>query len=247
MKRTFDFTIALVGLLVGSVVLLPAMVAVWLQDRNSPLYIADRAAKGGGLFRIVKLRSMRIYADKTGVASTAADDPRVTSVGRFIRKTKLDEATQLWNVLKGEMSLVGPRPQVHPDTLRYTAAEQDLLSVQPGITDLASIVFADEGEILRGSADPDAQYDALIRPWKSRLALLYVYNSTGIALDLRLIRLTLLNAIDRQAALNEVSRLVRLLGGDERLQAIAARRVPLAEELPPGAPGAELHFSPRPA
>jgi len=244
-KRALDFTIAVAGLLLGSVVLVPVMVAVWLQDRNSPLYIADRAAKGGGLFRIVKLRSMRVFADKTGVASTAADDPRVTSVGRFIRKTKLDEATQLWNVLKGDMSLVGPRPQVHPDTLRYTPAEKDLLSVQPGITDLASIVFADEGEILRGAPDPDARYDSIIRPWKSRLALLYVYNSTGISLDLRLIRLTLLNSVNRPAALAEVSRLVELLGGDERLQAVAARRVPLTEELPPGAPGAELHFSPR--
>ena len=106
------------GLLVGSVL---SQHVLSLQDRHSPFYIAPRMARGGGTFRMVKLRSMRILADRSGVMSTAGDDPRITAVGRFIRKWKLDELTQLWNVLKGDMSLVGPRPQVEPDARLYTS------------------------------------------------------------------------------------------------------------------------------
>jgi len=243
MKRLFDITAALVGLGVGSIILVPAMVAVWLQDWHSPFYVANRVARGGGTFRMVKLRSMKILADKTGVMSTAGDDPRITAVGRFIRKAKLDELTQLWNVLKGDMSLVGPRPQVLPDAARYTDVERVMLTARPGITDLSSIVFADEGDILRGAADPDAKYDAVIRPWKSRLALLYVHNRTGIGLDVRLVLLTIRSAIDRRAALDGVARIVAELGGDQKLQAISSRRVPLEEAPPPGAPNTELHFA----
>jgi lipopolysaccharide/colanic/teichoic acid biosynthesis glycosyltransferase len=93
----------------------------------------------------VKLRSMRILADTSGVMSTAGNDPRITAIGRFVRRWKRDEMTQLWNVLCGDMSLVGPRPQVLPDVARYTPQELEMLTVRPGITDLASIVFADEG------------------------------------------------------------------------------------------------------
>jgi lipopolysaccharide/colanic/teichoic acid biosynthesis glycosyltransferase len=244
-KRLLDVAASAVGLSLGSVILVPAMVAVWLQDRHSPFYIANRVARGGGTFRMVKLRSMRILADATGVTSTAGDDPRITAVGRFIRRAKLDELTQLWNVLKGDMSLVGPRPQVPSGTALYTREEQAMLTVRPGITDLASIVFADEGDILHGAADPDARYDAVIRPWKSRLALLYVHNRTGAALDLRIVWLTVRAAIDRQAALDGVARIVAELGGDETLQRVASRRVPLAEVPPPGAADAPLHFARR--
>jgi lipopolysaccharide/colanic/teichoic acid biosynthesis glycosyltransferase len=241
-KRILDISAAVFGLAVGSVVLVPTMFLVWMQDRHSPFYIATRVARGGGTFRMVKLRSMKILADTTGVMSTAGDDPRITAVGRFIRKAKLDELTQLWNVLKGDMSLVGPRPQVEPDARLYTDVERDMLTVRPGITDLASIVFSDEGEILRGAADPDARYNAVIRPWKSRLALLYVYNNTGVVLDLRIVALTLLGAVDRTQALASVSRVVATLGGDDVLCQVAARARPLTEEPPPGRDGAALHF-----
>ena len=102
-------------------------------------------------FRMVKLRSMVINADASGVNSTSNTDTRITAVGRFIRKFKLDELMQLWNVLIGDMSLVGPRPNVRSETDMYTPVERKLLTVRPGITDLASIVFSDEGEILSRS------------------------------------------------------------------------------------------------
>jgi len=171
LKRIFDIVVALTGLLISSVIIVPVAVAVWLQDFKSPFYLGPRVARGGGMFKMVKLRSMVVKADKTGVDSTGASDPRITPIGRFIRAYKLDEITQLWNVLWGEMSLVGPRPQVKRDADLYTAEEARLLSVRPGITDFSSIVFADEGEILKDKSDPDLAYNQLIRPWKSRLGL----------------------------------------------------------------------------
>jgi lipopolysaccharide/colanic/teichoic acid biosynthesis glycosyltransferase len=235
LKRLLDIALSIVGLALGSVVLVPTMCLVWLQDRHSPFYIAPRMARGGGTFRMVKLRSMRILADRTGVTSTAGDDPRITAVGRFIRRFKLDELTQLWNVLQGDMSLVGPRPQVEPDARLYTPEEQRLLTIRPGITDLASIVFADEGDILRGAPDPDLRYNRVIRPWKSRLGLLYVDRRPGVRVDLQLIYLTLMTVVDRPRALRAVSHLVRRLGGDEELQRVSLRIDPLREAPPPGA------------
>ena len=144
---------------------------------------------GGLLFRMVKLRSMVVGAAKTGVDSTGNDDVRITAVGRLIRKYKIDEVMQLWNVLLGDMSLVGPRPNVKAETDLYTKEERVLLSVKPGITDFSSIVFSDEGNILEGQEDPDLAYNQLIRPGKSRLGLFYI-SKASIALDIRLIWLT---------------------------------------------------------
>lgn len=240
MKRLFDVATSVFGLAVGSIVIVPAMIAVWLQDWHSPFYIAPRAGVCGRPFRMVKLRSMKVLADKTGVMSTAGNDLRITVVGRFVRRWKLDELTQLWNVLKGDMSLVGPRPQVLPDAALYTAEEREMLTVRPGITDLASIVFADEGEILRGAADPDLRYHQLIRPWKARLGLLYVHRRPSILVDLELILLTVLNAADRRRALVRVARLVARLGGGEELARVALRREPLVPAPPPGATGIVL-------
>lgn len=235
MKRVLDLVASISGLVLGSVILVPAMIAVWLQDRHSPFYIATRAARGGGTFRMVKLRSMRILADKAGGSTTAGDDPRITAVGRLVRRWKLDELTQLWNVLRGDMSLVGPRPQVVLDTTYYTDEEKKLLSVRPGITDLASIVFSDEGEILRGSADPDLMYNQVIRPWKSRLALLYVTQRPSVLLDLRIILLTLRTIVSREDALIAASDLVKRMGGGETLAQVALRRWKLEPAPPPGA------------
>lgn len=238
MKRLLDITASALGIAVGSVILAPAMLAIWLQDRHSPFYIAMRVGLNGRPFRMVKLRSMRILADATGVTSTAGDDTRVTAVGRFVRRWKLDELTQLWNVLRGDMSLVGPRPQVAWAVETYTSVERRLLSVRPGITDPASIVFADEADILKGADDPDERYQRVIRPWKSRLALLYVDAGTPLHADARLLWLTILNSISRAKALSGVAALVADLGGDPALVRTARRVDPLREAPPPGAEGA---------
>src|ERR671924_606491 len=127
LKRVFDVVLSVLGLVLASPVLLPTMVAVWLQDFHSPFYIAPRVGRGGRAFRMVKLRSMVVNADKSGVDSTGANDRRITAIGSFVRRFKLDELTQLWNVLIGDMSLVGPRPNVKRETDLYTAVEQQLL------------------------------------------------------------------------------------------------------------------------
>lgn len=236
MKRLFDIAAATIGLVFSSVILVPAIIAVWLEDRHSPFYAAARVGLGGRHFLMVKLRSMQVRADATGVTSTTGDDRRVTSVGRFVRRWKLDELTQLWNVLIGDMSLVGPRPQVveHVEN-QYTAEERELLVVRPGITDLASIVFADEGEILWGASDPDLRYNQIIRPWKSRLALLYVRQGPNLPTDFRIVGLTILAMFSRRRALAGASTLVRELGGSDELVRVALRTEPLREAPPPGA------------
>ncbi len=234
MKRLLDFCAAFLGLLLLSPLLLVLCVLVWLQDRHSPFYIPNRVGRGENPYRMIKLRSMIMRADASKVDSTANNDPRITAIGRMIRRCKFDEIPQLWNVLVGDMSLVGPRPNVSRETDLYTAEEKKLLSVRPGITDISSIVFADEGSILEGQPDPDLAYNQLIRPYKSRLGLLYIAHS-GVGLDVQLILLTLLNAISRRTALDRVSRLVQGLGAPSNLVAVAARRIPLEPAPPPGA------------
>ena len=241
-SRFLDVVLASIGLLVASPVLFLAMFLIWLQDRRSPLYIAPRVGKDGRIFRMVKLRSMVVNAD-IGVYSTSANDPRITLVGRLIRKTKLDEVIQLWNVLLGDMSLVGPRPNVERETALYTMEERRLLSVKPGMSDFSSIVFADESEILQDSRDPDFDYMRLIRPWKSRLGLFYIKVSS-VPTDLRIIALTVRNLLDRRGALLAVSNNLQRLGASDELVKIARRDQPLQPHLPPGA---DVVFSREPA
>jgi len=176
------------------------MFFAFIYDFHSPFYVALRVGKDRKLFKMIKLRSMKIDADKTGVASTANDDDRITPIGKIIRKFKFDELSQLINVFLGSMSLVGPRPQVKQDVDLYTKKEITLLSIKPGITDYSSIVFSDEGNILEGSSDPDRDYNLLIRPWKSRLGLFYI-NHRSFLLDIKLIFLTILSFINKKKAL----------------------------------------------
>lgn len=234
MKRTLDILVAAAGLLLLSPVLLGVAIAVWMEDRHSPFFLGRRCARGSGFFHMVKFRSMVPHAWKSGVSSTAASDRRVTRVGRWIRRAKLDELPQLWNVLVGDMSLVGPRPQVEADASLYTDQERALLSVRPGITDIASIVFADEGEILTGSADPDLLYNQIIRPWKSRLGLLYIEHQNTL-LDLQLIGLTMLSAVSRTTALCRIEQLLEQWSADPLLRRMAGRQEQLLPFAPPGA------------
>lgn len=234
LKRAFDFIAALTGLLILWPFLLVFMLLVWLQDYASPFYIAPRARRRGQTFNMVKLRSMVKNADKKGGASTAANDRRITWVGKLIRKSKFDEVPQLWNVLVGDMSLVGPRPQVMRDVALYTEEEYHLFDARPGITDFSSIVFSDEGDILKGSENPDLKYNQVIRPWKSRLGLFYTQHQ-GVWVDLQLILLTIVAIISRPQALKGVQGLLRKLGTSEELIVVAGRTQPLVPHPPPGA------------
>jgi lipopolysaccharide/colanic/teichoic acid biosynthesis glycosyltransferase len=232
MKRIFDCALALAGQLALGPVLAAIAVAVWLEDRHSPFYCGTRIGRGGGGFRMIKFRTMKPDAWRSGVNSTAQGDARITRVGKWLRKAKLDELPQLWNVLTGDMSLVGPRPQVPTEVDLYTAEERRMLSVRPGVTDLASIVFADEGQILAGSSDPDLLYNQVIRPWKSRLALLYV-DHRSFSGDLRIVILTALALISRRRALGGVSRMLESWNAEEMLRRVVVRREPLIAYPPP--------------
>jgi lipopolysaccharide/colanic/teichoic acid biosynthesis glycosyltransferase len=234
MKRVFDAAVALPALLILGPGLAAIAALVWSEDRRSPWYCGARVARGGGFFRMIKFRSMRPGAWKTGVNSTARGDARITRAGAWLRRFKLDEIPQLWNVLKGEMSLVGPRPQTPADAALYTREERRMLAVRPGLTDLASIVFADEGAILEGSADPDLLYNQIIRPWKSRLALLYLDHQSWW-IDLRMVWLTALALISRPRALEEVRSILKAWGADPLVQEMARREGPLLAYPPPGA------------
>lgn len=174
MKRTGDLIVSALALIVIAPLL--AVLAIWIKfDSDGPIfYRGVRAGRLGRPFRIFKLRTMTVNPNDRGAACTLSGDPRITRAGKFLRSSKLDELPQLINVLKGEMSLVGPRPEVLDEVDRYTLQEKQLLSIRPGITDWASIKFYREGEILQASQDPVQQYRQFIRPEKVRLGLEYV-------------------------------------------------------------------------
>lgn len=222
-RRIFDFVLAALGLIALAPALLIVIVLVWSQDWRSPFYIADRAGLGGRSFRMVKIRSMVTNADRSGVQSTSANDNRITKIGHFVRRWKIDELSQLWNVLKGDMSLVGPRPNTLREVDNYTPAERGLLQARPGITDISSIVFSDEGDILANSSDPDADYSKLIWPWKSQMGLLYVKHAS-VRLNLRLICLTLIAIFDKDRALASLNSVLVDLGASPQLQEVASRQ-----------------------
>lgn len=233
MKRLLDIFASAFGLVAFSPVLLPVIFLVWLQDRHSPFYVAPRIGINDVPFKMIKLRSMIVNADRSGVDSTATNDKRITRVGHFIRRFKLDEMTQLWNVFLGDMSLVGPRPNVKRETDLYTHEERRLLSVKPGITDFASIVFSDEGEILKNQIDPDLAYNQLIRPGKGYLGLFYI-DHRSFLLDIKLCLLTMIAIFDRQRALRGVLSILTGLGAKPMLLTITARKTPLVPMPPPG-------------
>lgn len=231
-KRLIDLLIALVLLTVFSPLIAVLGLFIFLYDFASPLYVAPRIGKDGVPFRMVKLRSMVVNADKKGGSSTSSRDSRITPVGRYVRLLKLDEIMQFWNVLTGDMSIVGPRPNTPDGVAVYTNTEKRLLSVRPGVTDFASIVFADEGHILKDHDDADRAYDELIRPWKSRLALFYL-DHQSLPLDFRLMVLTAVATVSRQSALDAVARELDKLGAPQELVNVARRERPLAAALPP--------------
>lgn len=176
MKRAFDLAVSLAGLLALSPVFCALAVAIKLESRGPVFYRGERVGRKGRTFRIFKFRSMVTGADKLGSSTTSGSDSRVTRVGRIIRKYKLDEFSQLINVLKGDMSLVGPRPQVRWAVDLFSEEEKKVLTLRPGITDWASVRFRYEDGIIErsGIADPDEAYLKLIHPEKMRLQLKYL-------------------------------------------------------------------------
>ncbi len=197
-KRLLDITCSVAGLLLLSPLMIPIAILIRLEDGGPIFYKGERVGRNGNLFKMFKFRSMVVNADKLGPSSTSAEDPRITRIGHFLRKYKLDELPQLLNVLRGDMSIVGPRPEVKYFTDMYTEDEMIILSVKPGITDWASIWNCDEGSILAGSRDPDRAYFELIRPTKLALQMKYV-KERSFWVDLKIILLTLLAVIKPEA------------------------------------------------
>jgi len=173
-KRSLDSLASLVGLVLASPVLLVVAVLVKSTSPGPVLFWQERIGLGGMVFRIVKFRTMCRDADQRGPAITPADDARVTTVGRWLRRLKLDELPQLWNVLKGEMSLVGPRPEVPRYVESYSSAQRRVLTVRPGITDPASIAYRREEDLLAGHADLDRYYREVVLPDKLNKNLEYL-------------------------------------------------------------------------
>lgn len=235
LKRIFDVVLSMAILSLSAPVIVWALWRVWSYDRQDPFYRAVRVGRGGHDFIMIKIRSMSTGADRTGLASTSAVDARITPAGHFIRRWKLDELSQFWNVLRGQMSVVGPRPQIRAGGVdRYTDEELRLLAVKPGITDLSSIVFSDEGEILALEPDADTAYEQLIRPWKSRLGLFYI-DHRSLAMDIHLVWLTAVAIVNRQAALRGVDRILARHAAAQELRSVCRRQSPLRPALPPGA------------
>ncbi len=233
LKRCFDIIFGLLILVFISPIILTFCLIIYSYDRNNPLYISKRIGLKGKPFKIFKIRSMVINADKLGGTSTSKKDKRLLPVGNLIRKLKLDEFTQVINVLNGSMSFVGPRPNTPFDVNLYSSEEKVLLSVKPGITDFSSIVFSDEGNILDKYADPDLAYNQLIRPWKSRLGLFYIENRNFL-IDIQLIMLTFLNSFFRKKVLIIISKLIEKYGGSSTLVKVSKRQDNLISVPPPG-------------
>jgi lipopolysaccharide/colanic/teichoic acid biosynthesis glycosyltransferase len=177
-KRTFDVIASVAGLVVLSPLLLLIAAAIVAEDRGPALFRQIRVGRGARPFPMLKFRTMVVNADKLGPGLTVGADPRITRVGRLLRRTKLDELPQLLNVLRGEMSFVGPRPEVPRYVALYTPAQRRVLALTPGITDPASAEYVDESAILGRAADPERLYVDVLMPRKLALNLAYAERAT---------------------------------------------------------------------
>lgn len=185
-KRLFDATVAAFGLVFVLPVFVVVAALVKLSSPGPVFFVQERVGRGGRSFRIAKFRSMFLDAERRGLAITSARDPRITWIGAVLRRLKLDELPQLWNVLKGDMSLVGPRPEVPRYVTHFTPAQRGVFIARPGITDPASILYRDEEKILGNQEDPDRYYREVVLPHKLDLNLAYVHH-ISLLYDLRLI------------------------------------------------------------
>lgn len=186
MKRLFDIFFSLMGLLLLSPLFLIISLLIVLDSRGGVFYRQIRVGKNEKDFKLFKFRSMRTDSDKQGLLTVGGKDSRITKIGYYIRKYKIDELPQLLNVLLGDMSLVGPRPEVRKYTDLYTPDQKKVLSVRPGITDYASIEYSNENEILGKAVDPEKVYIEEIMPAKLKLNLKYIAEQ-GIQTDMKII------------------------------------------------------------
>ena len=186
LKRAMDIVISGGALAVIWPVLLLIALAIKIDDPGPVFYRQVRVGKDGKEFRIFKFRTMIVDADKKGLAITVGRDTRITRMGRLLRKTKLDELAQLLNVFIGEMSFVGPRPEVPKYVKLYTPYQRQVLLVRPGITDYASIAYRNENDMLEGAEDPEKMYIDVIMPDKIELNMKYLHEISPLA-DIRLI------------------------------------------------------------
>jgi len=194
LKRAMDIVISGGALLVIWPVLLLIALAIKIDDPGPVFYRQVRVGKDGKEFRIFKFRTMVVDADKKGLAITVGRDNRITRMGRLLRKTKLDELAQLINVFIGEMSFVGPRPEVPKYVNMYTPYQRQVLLVRPGITDYASIAYRNENDLLEGAEDPEKMYIDVIMPDKIELNMKYLREISPLA-DIRLILSTIVAVI----------------------------------------------------
>jgi lipopolysaccharide/colanic/teichoic acid biosynthesis glycosyltransferase len=190
MKRLFDILVALLGLIALLPILFLVAIVIKLSSRGPVLFRQERMGRGFRAFQIYKFRTMTQDASRLGRPITVSGDPRITKIGHFLRKTKIDELPQLINVLKGDMSFVGPRPEVRKYVELFRSDYQEVLTIRPGITDLASLKYQDEAELLGNSVDPDEEYIRRVLPDKLQLAKDYVKRSS-LLFDLWLILRTL--------------------------------------------------------
>lgn len=190
-KRSFDLFSSFMALVIISPLIIIISIAIKISSRGPILFKQVRIGKNEIPFKILKFRTMIVDAEKKGLQITIGErDPRVTKIGYYLRKYKLDELPQLWNVLVGEMSVVGPRPEVPKYVNLYTHAQKKVFEVRPGITDMASIQFRDENELLRQYDDPEKAYIEKIMPQKLDLNLKYI-NDRSFFIDLKIIFKTL--------------------------------------------------------
>ncbi len=194
LKRIIDIVLALLALLILLPLFLVISMLIVFESNGGAFYSQTRIGKNERPFKLYKFRSMRTDADKKGLLTVGGRDPRITKVGYFLRKYKLDELPQLWNILKGDMSIVGPRPEVKRYVDLYSAEQKKVLQVRPGLTDYASLQFINENELLAKSDTPEKTYIETIMPQKLDLNLQYI-EEQGFGTDMKIILKTVLKIV----------------------------------------------------
>ena len=188
-KRTFDFISSLIGFLVLTPLFLVIAILVKIDSKGDIFYLQSRVGRFSKDFKLIKFRTMKPNADKEGLITTSSRDNRITKLGYYLRKFKIDELPQLINVIKGDMSLVGPRPEVRKYVDLYTPDQMKVLDYRPGITDVSSIVYSNENELLENTSNPEEYYKEVLLPDKIERNLEYL-NKRSFLSDLKVILLT---------------------------------------------------------